>query len=88
MASSRGSCFSTPAHSASARVTSASVVYDSSSAGYHTHTSRPYLSAMRDISTIISICGRGKCGLSAASSDRGGMSSIALVPKMARSRMY
>ena len=38
--------------------------------------------------TIISIGGRGKWGLSASSSDRGGISSTALVPKMARSRMY
>ena len=32
--------------------------------------------------------GRGKRGLSGSSSDRGGMSSIALAPKIARSRMY
>ena len=43
---------------------------------------------MRDISTIISIGGNVKCGLSASSSDRGGISSIALVPNTARSRMY
>jgi hypothetical protein len=32
--------------------------------------------------------GSGKCGLSAASSERGGISSTALLPKTARSRMY
>jgi hypothetical protein len=37
---------------------------------------------MRDISTIMSICGSGKCGLSGASSDRGGISSMAFVPKI------
>ena len=36
---------------------------------------------MRDISTVISICGGGKCGLSAASSGRGGMDSMIFVPK-------
>ena len=37
--------------------------------------------------TIISIGGRGKCGLSASSSLRGGISSTALQPKTARSRI-
>ena len=36
---------------------------------------------------IISSGGRGKWGLSAASSERGGISSMALVPKMASSRI-
>jgi hypothetical protein len=37
---------------------------------------------------IISIGGRGKCGLSLSSSDRGGINSMALQPKTVRSRMY
>jgi hypothetical protein len=51
-------------------------------------TFMPYSSAIRDISTIISIFGSGKCGLSSASSERGGISSMVFVPKMASSRMY
>ena len=39
-------------------------------------------------STIISIGGSGKCGLSASSSERGGISSTALQPNTTRSRMY
>ena len=57
-------------------------------AGTQIHRSRSYTSASRDISTIMSIMGRGKWGLSAASSVRGGIISKALVPKTARSRMY
>ena len=55
-----------------------------------TRSTRPGRTRRRSATspTIISIGGSGKCGLSAASSDRGGISSMALVPKTARSRMY
>ena len=55
-----------------------------SMAGNQIHTSMSYLSSVRAMSAIICNGGSGKCGLSAASSDRGGISSAALVPKTAK----